>query len=171
VESEPILVSPLKHDKQIFNLYGKITIMTKIASPKENPMNQYVLYFTFAVALMATLGSLFFSEILKFPPCVLCWYQRIAMYPIVLLLGAGIYFRDKLVYRYVLLLSSIGLIVAFYHNLLYYKILPESAAPCILGVSCTTKQIEWFGFVTIPSLSLLAFAIITAGMLWYKRNS
>ncbi|MDQ5900868.1 MAG: hypothetical protein QG600_446 [Patescibacteria group bacterium] len=129
-----------------------------------------ILYVIFIVALSATLGSLFFSEILKFPPCVLCWYQRIAMYPIVAILGIGIYFKEKYIHRYVLPLSIGGMAIALFHNLLYYKILPESAAPCILGVSCTTKQIEWFGFVTIPFLSLIAFAIITLGMIIYMRQ-
>ncbi|MBI5044856.1 MAG: disulfide bond formation protein B [Candidatus Levybacteria bacterium] len=127
-------------------------------------------YFAFIVAVAAMLGSLFFSEVLHFPPCVLCWYQRICMYPIVGILGVGIYFRDRAVYRYVFLLGSIGLAISFYHNLLYYKILPESAAPCILGVSCTTKFIEWFGFVTIPFLSGLSFALILLFMIMYRNS-
>ncbi len=126
------------------------------------------LYIAFTQALSATVGSLFFSEVLLFPPCVLCWYQRIAMYPLVVILAIGIYSRDKHVIRYALPLSIVGLLIAFYHNLLYYHILPESAAPCILGVSCTTKQIEWLGFITIPFLSFIAFAIITISMLLYK---
>ncbi len=127
------------------------------------------LYIAFFVALLSTLGSLFFSEILRFPPCVLCWYQRIAMYPIVVILAVGIYFKDKKLHYYVLPLSIMGTVIAIYHNLLYYKILPESAAPCILGVSCTTKFIEWFGFITIPFLSFIAFLIISVCMIGYNR--
>lgn len=126
------------------------------------------LYIAFMQALSATLGSLFFSEVLLFPPCVLCWYQRIVMYPLVVILAVGIYTQDRHVIRYVLPLSVVGLLIAFYHNLLYYHILPESVAPCTMGISCTTKQIEWFGFITIPLLSLIAFAIITLSMLLYK---
>lgn len=122
-------------------------------------------YVAFGQALLATLGSLYFSEIAGFPPCSLCWYQRICMYPIVILMAVGILRKDKNVVFYVLPLSLIGLGIALYHNLLYYKILPESAAPCVMGISCTTKYIEWFGFVTIPFLSLVAFAIITASMI------
>src|SRR3989338_8671049 len=92
---------------------------------------------------LATIGSLIFSEILKFPPCILCWYQRIFMYPLVIILAVGIWKKDKNVHLYALPLSITGLIISIYHNLLYYKILPESAAPCILGISCTTKFIEW----------------------------
>lgn len=127
-------------------------------------------YLAFIVALVAMSGSLFFSEALHYPPCVLCWYQRICMYPLVGILALGIYFKDKYVYRSVLLLGSIGIIISLYHNLLYYKVLPESVAPCTAGVSCTTKFIEYFGFVTIPFLSGTAFALIIIFMLLYRRS-
>lgn len=134
-------------------------------------IKQNAYYIAFAQALIATAGSLFFSEIMKFPPCVLCWYQRICMYPIVAILAVGIYTKDTKVFKYVLPFSIIGFVISIFHNLLYYGILPESAAPCLLGVSCTTKQLEWFGFVTIPLLSLLGFALITLLMLIYKSYS
>lgn len=127
------------------------------------------IYIAFAIALISTLGSLYFSEIQHFPPCVLCWYQRIAMYPLIPILAAGISLKDKKLPYYVLPLSIFGMLIAFYHNLLYYKILPESAQPCLFGVSCTSKFIEWFGFITIPFLSFMAFFIITLCMIGYKR--
>lgn len=127
-------------------------------------------YLAFSQALLATMGSLYFSEIAGFPPCILCWYQRICMYPIVILLAVGILRKDSNVPYYVLPFSISGIVIAFYHNLLYYNIIPESAAPCTLGISCTTKFIEWFGFVTIPLLSFLAFAIITACMVICLRQ-
>ena len=122
------------------------------------------------VATIATLGSLFFSEVMKFPPCVLCWYQRICMYPLVLILLAGLFPVSKSVVRYSLPLALIGWVIAIYHNLLYYNIIPESAAPCVQGISCTTKFIEWFGFLTIPSLSLIAFTLILILLLLTHRN-
>lgn len=112
-------------------------------------------------AITATAGSLFFSEVMILPPCVLCWYQRIAMYPIVLLTAIGIMRNDRKLYISVLALSLPGLAISLYHNLLYWKILPESASPCMLGVSCTTKFFEWFGFLTIPLMALIAFTVIT----------
>jgi disulfide bond formation protein DsbB len=118
------------------------------------------LQFGLLVSAVSTAGSLIFSEILKFPPCVLCWYQRIFMYPLVAIFAIGIWKKDKNTTYFALPLAVIGFIIAVYHNLLYYKIIPESAAPCTLGISCTTKQIEWLGFITIPFLSLTAFAII-----------
>src|SRR3989344_4566821 len=128
-----------------------------------------VLYIAWFLSLISTLGSLYFSEIMNLPPCSLCWYQRIFMYPLVFILGIGILKKDQNISFYALPLSIAGLIIALYHNLLYYNIIPESAAPCIAGVSCTTKLIEWFGFVTIPLLSLGAFAIITACLIIFRK--
>lgn len=112
-------------------------------------------------ALAAMLGSLYFSEIRDFPPCVLCWYQRIAMYPLVVIIGLCLWEPTKRFRQFILPFSIIGGAIAIYHNLLYYNILPEAAAPCLAGVSCTTKFIEYFGFATIPLLSLVGFIVIT----------
>lgn len=131
---------------------------------------QNLLYLTFAISLSSVLGSLYFSEILKFPPCILCWYQRIFMYPLTIILAIGILRQDKKIYQYVLPFSIAGGLISVYHNLLYYKILPESAGPCTLGISCTTKFIELFGFLTIPLLSLIAFLVITTCMLLLRRD-
>lgn len=133
----------------------------------KNDYQKTILYIAWLQSVIATLGSLFFSEVMKFPPCVLCWYQRIAMYPIVFIIAIGALRKDNGVYLYVLPLSITGFIIAIYHNLLYYKIIPESIQPCINGVSCTTKFIEWFGFITIPFLSLVAFFIINVCMILY----
>lgn len=122
------------------------------------------------ISLAALLGSLYFSEIRHFPPCVLCWYQRICMYPLAAIFAIGIAGRDRRVYRYALPMSLVGLGISIYHNLLYYNILPEAAAPCIQGVSCTTKFIEYFGFVTIPLLSGLAFLAITILMILFRKR-
>jgi disulfide bond formation protein DsbB len=118
------------------------------------------LFSAWFVACVATLGSLFFSEVMLLAPCVLCWYQRICMYPLVLILLAGLFPVSKAVIKFSLPLALIGWLISVYHNLLYYKILPESAAPCVQGISCTTVQIEWLGFITIPFLSLFAFSSI-----------
>ncbi len=128
------------------------------------------LYGAFAISLMAMLGSLYFSEIALFPPCVLCWYQRIAMYPLVAILGYAIIRRNNEITWPAVLLAPIGWAIAAYHCLLYYKVIPEAAAPCISGVSCTTKFIEWFGFITIPFLSFIAFTLIIILLIIHWRN-
>jgi disulfide bond formation protein DsbB len=106
--------------------------------------------------------------VMDLPPCVLCWYQRIAMYPLVIVIGIGIAARDRRWKMYALPLALIGLGISVYHNLLYYNIIPESLAPCTQGISCTSRQIEWLGFVTIPLMALTAFIIISASLLLYK---
>lgn len=127
-----------------------------------------LLYFAFAQALVATLGSLFFSEVMHWTPCILCWYQRILMYPLVIVLAVGILRKDKQVSLYALPMSILGFLIAAYHNLLYYGIVQEV---CREGVSCATRFFAWFGFITIPFLSLLAFAIITTLMLWHRKEN
>jgi disulfide bond formation protein DsbB len=123
------------------------------------------LRFNFAVALIATFGSLFFSDVLGYPPCLLCWYQRIAMYPLALIFLVALWTQDSGYRKYTLPLAIIGLSIAVYHNLLYYGFLPDSVTPCQQGVSCTSKQVEWLGFVTIPLLSLLSFSILSVAQL------
>lgn len=125
------------------------------------------LFAAWLIGLVATMGSLFFSEVMGLPPCVLCWYQRIAMYPLAVIFTAGLVTRDRGVWRYAWPLVLAGLAVAVYHNLLYYNVLAESIVPCAAGVSCTDRQIDWFGFVSIPLLSLSAFVLIAACLVWF----
>lgn len=117
----------------------------------------YWLYFAWLLSLVGLLGSLFFSEVMKFPPCALCWYQRIGIYPLVAIFTVGIFYRDANVIRYAWPLTLFGLGMAVYHVLVYYHLVSEGVIPCTEGVPCTSRQIEWFGFVTIPLLSLISF--------------
>jgi disulfide bond formation protein DsbB len=117
------------------------------------------------IAAMATLGALFMSEVMGFAPCVLCWYQRIFMFPLVFVLAAGLFPLDPKVLRYALPLAIGGLLVAGFHVLLTVGIIPETLAPCRQGIPCKTIQVEWFGFVTIPLLSFLAFLTINGLLL------
>lgn len=131
----------------------------------------YFLYSAWVLSLIATVGSLFFSEVLHFPPCTLCWYQRIFMYPLFFILTVGILKKDVVLPLYILPLASIGWLIALFHVLLYYKIIPDQLAPCALGVSCTTKFIEYFGFITIPFLSLVAFSSIIIVTLFAMKGT
>lgn len=133
-----------------------------------NPLNALLPYAAWILALLSAAGSLFFSEVMDLPPCVLCWYQRIAMYPLVLIIGIGIALRERSWKLYALPLALIGLALAVYHNLVYYGVIPESLTPCSQGVSCSERQIEWFGFITIPLMGLASFGMITAIILFYK---
>ena len=128
------------------------------------------IFLAWTISLFATLGSLFFSEIMEFPPCVLCWYQRIAMYPLVFLFGVGSTFGERETFAFTLPLVFTGWVIALYHNLLHYEIVPESASPCLEGVSCSTVYIDWFGFVTIPILSFIAFSILAIILFFVWRS-
>ena len=111
------------------------------------------------IAVGATFGSLYFSEIRNFVPCEYCWYQRIAMYPLALILLIATIRRDKNIIPYALSLSLSGLALSVYHYQL--QLFPEQSSSCGLDASCTYRWIEVFGFVTIPLLALTSFAFIS----------
>jgi len=122
----------------------------------------HLVFVCWLVAASAMLGALFFSEVMNLPPCVLCWYQRIFMFPLVLLLPLGLFPFDPRIVRYALPLAAVGGSIALFHVLLTWGVIPESIRPCTQGVPCGSNPIELFGFVSIPLLSLTAFAVINA---------
>jgi disulfide bond formation protein DsbB len=124
---------------------------------------QFGPYLAFGTALTATLGSLYYSEIAHYIPCALCWYQRIFMYPLVLITLVGIIRQDDYLPDYVLPLSVVGLAISIYHNLIQYGVIAESGA-CQVGVPCDALWVNYLGFITIPLMSLTAFIIITVVM-------
>lgn len=135
------------------------------------PLRQWtILLLCWLIALISTLGALFFSDIMGMEPCVLCWYQRIAMFPLVLILGMGLYIQDAHSVKYALPLACAGWLVAFYHCLLYAGYIPQGMQPCGKGASCADVKLELVGFVTIPLLSLLAFSIIVLLLIAVKKG-
>lgn len=114
----------------------------------------------FLIALFGVVGSLYFSEILKLQPCVLCWYQRILLYPMALIYLVALWTGDRGYQKYILPFLVLGIGVSGYHNLLYAGIIPAELSPCTQDLSCTTKQLELFGFLSIPLMSLGAFAFM-----------
>ncbi len=146
---------------------------TGIFARTSNESTAWILIFgAWLVASASTLGALFFGEVMQLPPCVLCWYQRIFMFPLVLILPIGMFPFDRRVVRYALPLAALGWLFAAFHVLLIAGVIPEGMKPCTQGVPCSEKVIEWFGFVTIPLLSLVAFSTIIALLaLAYPRGS
>ncbi len=130
----------------------------------------FYMYSCWTVAMIATLGSLFFSEVMRFPPCVLCWYQRVFMYPLTLIFFVGVFQGPRPTFSFASPLVTLGWLTATYHNLLHYKIVPESASPCVQGVSCSTVYINVFGFITIPMLSFIAFTILALLLFLIKKG-
>lgn len=134
--------------------------MKTSALRRTSPTTWTLIFGAWLVASIATLGSLFFSEVMQLSPCVLCWYQRIFMFPLALILPIGLFPLDRKVVLYALPLAALGWLVAVFHLLLIAGIIPESIKPCTQGVPCSEKVIEWFGFVTIPLLSAAASTTI-----------
>ena len=123
--------------------------------------NDWLLIFSaWLIAAVSTLGSLFFSEVMELIPCVLCWYQRIFLFPLAIILLIGLFPLDKKVVNYALPLAIIGLLFTVYHSLLFFGVIPENLQPCSQGVSCTDDNMELFGFLPIPLLALIAFLMI-----------
>jgi disulfide bond formation protein DsbB len=118
----------------------------------------------FLVAALATIGSLYFSESAQFEPCRLCWYQRIAMYPLVVILGVAAWRRDVGVRRYAVPLAAIGAVIATYHYLLEWLPWLDSGV-CSATTPCTIVWFRQFGFISLPYLALSAFLLILA-LLW-----
>jgi len=113
----------------------------------------------FVVAMLATIGSLYFSEIAHFEPCKLCWFQRIAMYPLVLILGLAAVRRDSDVSIYVRLLAGVGALISLYHLALEWIPSLDTGA-CGTGPACTVVWFRVFGVVSLPMLALAAFLLI-----------
>ncbi len=132
--------------------------------------NWAIIFICWIFASVSTLGSLFFSEIMEFPPCALCWYQRIFMFPLVLIFLVGLFPFDKSIIKYALPLALAGWGFAFYHYLLYSGFIPESIQPCSQGVSCSETYLDLFGFLTIPMLSLISFSIIIGFLFILRRR-
>ena len=130
-----------------------------------------ILFLCWLVSSVSAMGSLFFSYVMEFAPCVLCWYQRIFLFPLVIILAVGLFPIDKSVVKYALPLAIAGWLTAAYHNLLYAGIVPESIQPCSQGVSCTEEYIDLFGFLSIPMLSLLSFSIIIVLLIIMMRRT
>ncbi|MCK1997426.1 disulfide oxidoreductase [Psychrobacillus psychrodurans] len=126
----------------------------------------WVLYFAWLVSVVATLGSLYFSEIKGFIPCDLCWFQRIFMYPLAVILGIGTFQSDISVKKFILPLSIVGGLISLFHYLEQKVPGFGGIRPCVSGVPCSAEYINWFGFVTIPFLALTAFTLITISMIY-----
>jgi disulfide bond formation protein DsbB len=122
------------------------------------------------IALVASLAVLFVGEVMGQQPCVLCWYQRVAMFPLALLLGIAAYRGDYGIWRYALPVAAVGLLIAAFHSLLYYGIIPKAIEPCGAGPSCTSADMTIFGFA-LPVLSLIAFAAISALLVRVARGT
>ena len=133
--------------------------------------NRKKLFLLFLISLIATLGSLYFSEIKYFTPCKLCWYQRISMYPIVIISLVGFLFNKKDVFMYILPLASVGILISSLHVILQKNWLAAAGKACSDNL-CAISYVNYFGFFSIPTLAWIAFfmIIVLCFMLAFRQN-
>jgi len=134
---------------------GRRAVAGELAGRTRTP-----LVLAWLVALTSTGGSLYFSEAAGFIPCVLCWYQRIAMYPLVFVLGVGAIAGDSKVWRYALPLSVTGLLIALYHIVIQFQPALD-VGMCTAGAPCNVRYVAVFGFVSIPVMAAGGFMLIS----------
>ncbi len=134
-------------------------------------MNWTLLLLAWVIATTATLGALFIGEVMLMTPCTLCWYQRIFMFPIAIILGIACFADDRQGAVYALALALGGLAMAGYHTLLVAGLIPKSWVPCSAGVSCADQKLEILNGIQIPWLSLVAFIALALLLTTYLRKS
>ncbi|PLR79647.1 disulfide bond formation protein B [Bacillus canaveralius] len=129
------------------------------------------LFISWAASVIAMFGSLYFSEIRQYEPCVLCWYQRILMYPLTIILAVAVVKKDYKIALYSMVMSGVGASISLYHySIQKIPFMTDSAVSCG-RIPCTGQYINWLGFITIPFLALTAFAIIfVLSLLMWKKN-
>lgn len=140
-------------------------------SEKKDQRESFI-FIAWAASVIAMFGSLYFSEIRQYEPCELCWYQRILMYPFVIILGIATIKKDYRISLYTMVLSVLGAGISLYHyGIQKFSFLADTAPACG-RIPCTGAYINWFGFVTIPFLALTAFVIIfiCSFMIWKKTK-
>lgn len=134
------------------------------------PAGWLLVFIACIVAFGATLGSLFFSEVMAIPVCKLCWYQRIALYPLVVILAFGLFPFEPRVLRTAAVFMAAGWLIGLFQLLVIAGVIPESMQPCIQGIPCSDTHIALFGFVNIPMLSFLTFSLIGALLYFAHRT-
>jgi len=169
------MIQTVNYILALLTVFAQILILFLIYSYFFNPKNlnffgdKYLL-FGFIVVLIATLGSLFYSEIAGYEPCKLCWFQRIFMYSQAFLLGLALYKKDMGIAPYSLLLSAIGAVIAAYHYLLQLNIVPSLPCSAVgYSVSCSQIFVMNFGYITIPLMAFTAFLLLAILGLIRKR--
>jgi len=143
--------------------------MKKTKSSQTTHTGWYFLFAAWVVVTVASLGSLFFSEVMDVPVCELCWYQRVAMYPMALILAVGLFPYDPGVVRTAGPLAGIGWLISLFQILLIAGIIPENIKPCVQGIPCSETHLSLLGFLNIPTLSLITFSLIGILLIYIKK--
>lgn len=157
-------VSPILATVAMLTAAGSIALALSIGAPGAYNLRAFIdergRWLAFLVAAGAVAASLYYSEHVGFIPCEFCWYQRIAMYPLAVILLVAAITKDELASRYVLPIAVIGIALSIYHYQL--QLFPDQASSCSAGVPCHARYVEEFGFVSIPLMALCGFAAVIA---------
>ncbi len=137
---------------------------------KETKNNFVFIYISWLIAIVSIIGALFFSSVMDLAPCFLCWYQRVFIFPLGIVLAVGFLKNDNMVFWYSFPLALIGWGISVYHNFLYYHLIAQSIIPCSGGVSCTENQFELFGFISIPLMALLSLTSILVLLILFVKK-
>ncbi|MCU5606883.1 disulfide bond formation protein B [Bacillus cereus] len=122
---------------------------------------------SFLISIIAILGSLYFSEVVKLTPCSLCWYQRILIYPLPIMIIISMIVNDTKIVYYLRIFSFLGIILSTYHYLIQF--FHKKSTFCNILSDCTSIDIQYFGFITIPFMSILAFLTIFSSSFLIKK--
>lgn len=157
-------VSPVLAVLSVIAVTGSLLILGAVGAPGAHGLRRLVLdggrWLAFAVAATATLGSLYYSEVAGLPPCEFCWFQRIFMYPLSVVLLVAAVTRDDRVWRYAVPLAAIGLLFSVYHYQL--EMFPEQRTFCTSDVPCSARLVEEFGFISLAFMAGCGFTSILA---------
>ncbi len=153
---------------------GLVVLLIAYFSGTAKPLTRFIaahgLFLSFLLATAATIGSFFYSNIVGFTPCELCWYQRICLFPQVAIFALGSWFNDRNGSRYGFVLSVVGALIAAYNS--YLQMGGQELFPCAAnGASCAQRFVFEFGYITIPLMSLTAFLLLAALQLIHLRET
>jgi len=133
-------------------------------------VHKYILWIGFGLSSAALISSLIYSDVIGYPPCMFCWWARVMFYPQVILFSRAIIKRDRSILPYAFIMTSLGLVIGIYHSII--QITGEGFVPCTVGgVSCVTRDVFMFGFITIPLMGAIGFAVLFLSLLISKRAS
>ncbi len=147
---------------------GVALLLARRRSIVEREVGSLLPALVFVVSLGATLGSLFYSELMHFEPCRLCWFQRIAMYPLAFLSGLALWRRDRTIMWYIRLQAIVGAAIGAYHYLVQTLDILDGGS-CSATVPCTLRYVNEYGFVSIPFMAMCCFLLIAVAAHYIVR--
>lgn len=163
-------VESVNHWLAILTLLSLGSLLLLGFAPVRAFVSKHGLWIGFLIALGGMGVSLYYSNVVHYAPCVLCWYQRIFFYPSIVILGIGAWKKDAGSRIYTLALCLLGGLIGLYQVLLEHGLAPEGVCGAT-GPSCTARYVYEYGFVTIPFMSLTGFVLIATSVYLYRRNS